>query len=179
MRAGGQQRTQQTARKSGLGAGQRPVHAKQQRSAAHTGVESLKASDLLDPLMWAVTCELRQPDPISALPGSGRPAEADFPSETLWAGAHGSPSQAPWGQPTGRRGAERSPAAPCVPPFHRRPFGFWVEGNPGNFLTARVSRHCPRSPQASVETHRGLVRLFRLRSWAVCFAHYTLETFRF
>lgn len=32
------------------------------RPAAHTGVESLKAFDLLDPLMWAVMCKLRQPD---------------------------------------------------------------------------------------------------------------------
>lgn len=70
----GQRRTRQTAWKAGLGAGQCLACAKQQRSAAHTGVESLKAFDLLDPLMWAVTCKLRQPDPFSALPGSGRPA---------------------------------------------------------------------------------------------------------
>ena len=38
--------------------------------------------------MWAVTCELRQPDLFSALPGPGRPAWADFPSARLWAGAY-------------------------------------------------------------------------------------------
>ena len=88
----------QAARRAGLGA-RWAWHTPGSRGLQHTGVESLKAVDPLDPLMWAVTCELRQPDLFSALPGPGRLAWADFPSVRLWAGALQVWSQLPRGHP--------------------------------------------------------------------------------
>lgn len=47
----------------------------------HTDTESSKAFNPPGPLMWAAPWGLQQPDLLSTLPGAGRPAWADFPSE--------------------------------------------------------------------------------------------------
>lgn len=170
----GQQSTRQAAWKAGLGSGHCLTHTERQKARAHTGVESLKAFDPLDPLMWVVTCEPRQPDLFSALPGSGRPAQADFPSERLWAGAprarHGFPGLTHPGP---------GPELHSAPRLSWTAFLFLGEEKPRELAHSRILQALSLGPQASVGARQGPVQLSGLWSWAggVCqeFARRTCE----